>query len=204
MKNQERTHTAKARQQMPTHEIQAPAPNTGELAKIAAILAHGRDFDSEGASLLVKRAQLLFAAAQRRVSLDAKHRAEADEARRQREADTPPIPATPKPDLPDAISPRRFLRSFGFKTESAGLDKYRLWLAASGAADVEAVLARDRAQGIRTENFTTAATQFARWLRTNRAQTYAQRASKGGKVKKAKAAAEAEKPAKQKTAKKTS
>lgn len=107
---------------MPTHEIQAPAPNTGELAKIAAILAHGKDFDSEGASLLVKRAQLLFAAAQRRVSLDSKHRAEADEARRQREADTPQIPPTPKPDLPDdAISPRRFLRSFGFKTESAGL-----------------------------------------------------------------------------------
>lgn len=201
MKNQERNHTAKAREQTAQREIQAPTPSTKELAKIAAMLAHGRDFDSEGASQLVKRAQLLFDAAQRRVSLDSKHRTEAEEARRQREAETPQIPVTPKPDLPGAISLGRFLRSFKFKTEGDGLATYRAHLAVCGGADVSAVVARDRAQGISTENFPAAAMQFARWLRDKRALTNRERASAGGRGKKAKA--EAEKPAKRKTAKKT-
>lgn len=160
--------------------------NASELAQLAASLAHGRTIDRESARALVNQARTLLEAAQSSIDLNAKHRAESESARREQEKDAPQIPVTPKADLPGGgISLRRFLRSLEFKTEGDGLPFYRQYLEASGvpSLDVEKVVKRDRTQGIRTENFPSAATQFARWLIEKRAENFRTRASEGGKAK---------------------
>jgi hypothetical protein len=170
------------------------------LAQLAATLAHGRNFDREDARRLVKLARLLLDAAQEHIDLDTKLRTESDLASRQRMAETPAIPKTPEPDKAGAISLRRFLRSLGFTTETDGLPLYRKYLATYWK-NVDAIVARDRAEGIPVASYPAAATQFARWLKEHRAQAYRARASKGGKGKQAKAGAEAAEQAKRKSRK---
>jgi len=155
--------------------------NASELAQLAAILAHGRTIDREGARALVNQARKLLDAAKLHIESEEEARASLEQTERFFDH-LDSEQAKLKPDLPGAISLRRFLRLQGYKSEADGAATYRKYLEAEGVKDIEAVMERDRTQGIRLDCVKALEIQFEQF----RKRIYSERASTAAKAKQAK------------------
>jgi hypothetical protein len=155
--------------------------NASELAQLAAILAHGRTIDREVARALVNQARKLLDAAKLHIESEEEERASLEETKRFWDwLDSEQ--AKLKPDLPGAISLRRFLRLQGYKSEADGAATYRKFLEAEGVEDIEAVMERNRTQGIRLDCVKPLELDFEKF----RDRIHSERASKAAKAKQAK------------------
>jgi hypothetical protein len=155
--------------------------NASELARLAAILAHGRTIDCESARALVNQARKLLDAAKLHIDSEEEARASSEQIERFFD-DLDSEQAKLKPDRPGAISLGRFLRLQGYKSEADGAATYRKYLQADGVENIEAVMERDRTQGIRLDCVKPLQIQFEQFRKRIRSE----RASNAAKAKQAK------------------